>query len=170
IAGQSITADRLEQVDFSTPYYYATIVTLVKNDSAYANAKSVADLKCATGTSQLGTIWYDNCLPQIPKVNILPPQETVHAMFLALEAGTCDIVVTDQPTAIAACAAYDDFVMLDFFGTDGDYIVSDEDINIGISVQKGNTELLNKINAVLSTLSTKDYKDLMSLAIRSIPD
>ena len=44
IAGQSITADRLEQVDFSTPYYYATIVTLVKNDSAYASAKSVADL------------------------------------------------------------------------------------------------------------------------------
>ena len=170
IAGQSITADRLKQVDFTEPYYYATIATLVKDDSPYRNATSVADLKGAIGTSQLGTIWYDNCLPQIPKVNILPPQETVHAMFLALEAGTCDIVVTDQPTAIAACAAYDDFVMLDFFGTDGDYIVSDEDINIGISVQKGNTELLNKINAVLSTLSTKDYKDLMSLAIRSIPD
>ena len=33
IAGQSITAERLEQVDFSTPYYYASIVTLVKKDN-----------------------------------------------------------------------------------------------------------------------------------------
>lgn len=30
IAGQSITAKRLESVDFTDPYYYASIVTLVK--------------------------------------------------------------------------------------------------------------------------------------------
>ena len=30
IAGQSITEERLQAVDFSEPYYYATIVTLVK--------------------------------------------------------------------------------------------------------------------------------------------
>ncbi len=66
IAGQSITAERAAQVDFSDPYYYASIVTLTKKDSAYANAASVADLAGATATSQLGTIWYDTCLPQIP--------------------------------------------------------------------------------------------------------
>ena len=32
IAGQSITEERLQAVDFSEPYYYATIVTLVKED------------------------------------------------------------------------------------------------------------------------------------------
>lgn len=32
IAGQSITSDRLEMVDFSTPYYYASVVGLVKAD------------------------------------------------------------------------------------------------------------------------------------------
>jgi len=57
IAGQSITAERAAQVDFSNPYYYASIVTLTKKDSAYANAASVADLAGATATSQLGTIW-----------------------------------------------------------------------------------------------------------------
>ena len=66
IAGQSITAERLEMVDFSDPYFYASIVTLTKADSAYASAASVADLAGATCTSQLGTIWYDICLPQIP--------------------------------------------------------------------------------------------------------
>ena len=165
IAGQSITADRLEQVDFSTPYYYATIVTLVKNDSAYAAAQSVADLKGATGTSQLGTIWYDNCLGQIPEVNQLPAQETAPAMLVALNAGTCDVVVTDRPTGSAALAAYDNFVMLDFYGTDGDYEVSDEDINIGISVQKGNTA----INAVLAEMTATDYDELMNEAIAVQP-
>ena len=53
IAGQSITAERAAQVDFSDPYYYASIVTLTKKDSAYANAASVADLAGATATSQL---------------------------------------------------------------------------------------------------------------------
>ena len=72
IAGQSITAERAAQVDFSDPYYYASIVTLTKKDSAYANAASVADLAGATATSQLGTIWYDTCLPQIENANILP--------------------------------------------------------------------------------------------------
>ena len=32
IAGQSTTAERLEMVDFSKPYYYATVVGLVKQD------------------------------------------------------------------------------------------------------------------------------------------
>ncbi len=57
IAGQSITAERAAQVDFSSPYYYASIVTLTKKDSPYASAASVADLAGATATSQLGTIW-----------------------------------------------------------------------------------------------------------------
>lgn len=30
IAGQSITSKRMESVDFTTPYYYASVVTLVK--------------------------------------------------------------------------------------------------------------------------------------------
>ena len=98
IAGQSITSDRLEMVDFTEPYYYASIITLVKADGPYANAASVADLAGATCTSQQNTVWYDTCLPQIPDANILPAQESAPAMLVALDADKCDIVVTDQPT------------------------------------------------------------------------
>ncbi|MGN0628115.1 MAG: transporter substrate-binding domain-containing protein [Oscillospiraceae bacterium] len=169
IAGQSITAERLEVVDFSDPYYYASIVTLVKTDSPYASAASVTDLAGATCTSQLGTIWYDVCLPQIPNANILTAQETAPAMLVALEAGTVDLVVTDMPTALAAVAVYDDFVILDFSGTSGEFEVSDEEINLGISVQKGNTELLDAVNAVLATLTTDDYERMMQEAISVQP-
>ena len=169
IAGQSITAERAAQVDFSDPYYYASIITLTKKDSAYANAASVADLAGATATSQLGTIWYDTCLPQIENANILPAQETAPAMLVALNSGACDIVVTDRPTGQAALVAYPDFTLLDFGGGDGDFQVSDEDINIGISMKKGNTALKDAINEVLATMTTDDYNTLMDEAISVQP-
>ena len=167
IAGQSITAERQEMVDFTEPYYYATIVTLTKNDSPYASATSVADLAGATCTSQQNTIWYDICLPQIPDANILPAQESAPAMLVALDSGRCDIVVTDQPTGLAATVA--DFELLDFTGTEGEFEVSDEEINIGISLQKGNTELCDKINSVLSTMTAEDFEEMMNEAIAVQP-
>lgn len=169
IAGQSITAERAAQVDFTDPYYYATIVTLTKKDSAYANAASVADLAGATATSQLGTIWYDTCLSQIENANILPAQETAPSMLVALNSGACDIVVTDHPTGQAALTAYPDLTMLDFGGGDNDFAVSDEDINIGISLKKGNTALKDAINEVLATMTTDDYNAMMDEAISVQP-
>ena len=169
IAGQSITAERLEVVDFSDPYFYASIVTLTKADSKYASAASVADLAGATCTSQLGTIWYDICLPQIPEANILTAQETAPAMLVALESGAVDLVVTDMPTALAATAVYSDMVLLDFTGTAGEFEVSDEEINLGISMKKGDAELLEAVNAVLATLTVEDYEAMMADAIAVQP-
>lgn len=169
IAGQSITAERLEQVDFSLPYYYATIVTLTKKDSAYASATGIAGLAGGTCTSQLNTIWYDVCLPQIENANILTAQETAPAMLVALESGAVDYIVTDKPTGTAALMAYDDLVMLDFLGSEDDFAVSEEDINIGISIRKGNTELLDAVNALLSTMTAEDYENMMNEAIAVQP-
>ena len=169
IAGQSITSERAQQVDFSDPYYYASIVTLVKKDSPYASAASVADLAGATCTSQLGTIWYDICLPQIENANILPAQETAPAMLVALDSGAVDIVVTDRPTGQAALVAYPDFTLLDFGGGENDFAVSEEEINIGISMKKGNTALKDAINEVLATMTTDDYNAMMEEAIKAQP-
>ncbi len=169
IAGQSITAERLEVVDFSDPYFYASIVTLTKADSAYASATSVADLAGAVCTSQLGTIWYDICLPQIPDADIQNAQETAPAMLVALDSGAVDLVVTDMPTAMAATAVYSDMVLLDFTGTEGEFEVSEEEINLGISMKKGNTELLEAVNAVLATMTVEDYEAMMQEAIAVQP-
>ena len=169
IAGQSITSERLQMVDFTEPYYYASIITLVKNGSKYENAKGVADLAGATCTSQLGTIWYDKCLPQIKDANIQAAQESAPAMLVALNSGRTDVVVTDMPTGKAALVAYPDFKLLDFSGSDDNFKVSDEDINIGISVKKGNTELVDSINSVLSKMTKDDYNKMMDEAISVQP-
>lgn len=169
IAGQSITEERKQSVDFSEPYYYASIVTLVKKDGPYKDAQGLSDLKGATATSQINTVWYDICLDQIEEVNKLPAYETTGTMLVALESGACDLICTDQPTAMAACVAYPDMKMLDFTDTEDNYEVSEEEINIGISVKKGNTELVDAINRVLSKMSKEDYEEMMNEAISVQP-
>lgn len=169
IAGQSITSERLQMVDFTEPYYYASIVCLTQNDSKYSQAKGVQDLKGATCTSQQNTIWYDVCLPQIPEANILPAQESAPAMLVALAANRVDLICTDMPTAQAALVAYPNFKLLDFASSSDDFKVSQEDINIGISVSKNNPELTQAINQALSKLTVADYNRMMDEAISVQP-
>ena len=169
ICGQSITPEREETMDFSEPYYYASIVTLTKKDSSYASATGLSGLAGATCTSQINTVWYDKFLPQIENANILAAQETAPAMLVSLESGACDLVVTDQPTALAACVAYPDLVMLDFTDSDDNFAFDDSDVNIGISIQKGNSELVEKCNSVLSSLTRDDFTSLMNDAISVQP-
>jgi putative lysine transport system substrate-binding protein len=169
ICGQSITPERLESMDFSDPYYYASIVTLVKTDGKYASAKGLSDLAGATCTSQINTVWYDTCLPQIKSANILAAQDTSGNMLLSLESGACDLVCTDQPTALAACVAYPDLKMLDFSGTSDNYAVDEGDINIGVSIAKGNTQLVDACNSVLSGMTADDFTALMQTAISVQP-
>ena len=146
IAGQSMTADRMQEVDMAGPYYYATIVCVTTKDSPYAGATSIADLAGGKCTAQSGTIWYDSCLPQIENADLLAPAETAPAMIMQLQTGAVDFICTDMPTAMGAAAQDDNLVILNFSGTDGDFQFASEaeraeNVNIGISVRKGNTVL-----------------------------
>ncbi|PWM15000.1 MAG: ABC transporter substrate-binding protein [Clostridia bacterium] len=173
IAGQSMTAERAEQVDFAGPYFYATIVCLTKADSPYANAAGIADLAGASCTAQIATIWYDQCLPQIEGADVQTAAETAPAMLMALETDMVDFVCTDMPTAQGAVAAYPDMVILDFSGTEGDFQFSDkvraENVNIGVSLMKGNTVLKELIDSVLSAMTADDFNSLMAEAIAVQP-
>ena len=173
IAGQSMTAERSEQVDFAGPYFYATIVCVTKADSKFADAASIADLKGGSCTAQIATIWYDQCLPQIAGANVQPAAETAPAMLMALETGMVDFICTDMPTAQGAIAAYPDLKILDFSGTDGDFQFDEEvraeNVNIGVSVMKGNTVLKEKIDDVLSTMTVEDFNSIMEQAIAIQP-
>ena len=175
IAGQSMTADRMSQVDMAGPYYYATIVCVTTKDSPYADAQSIADLAGGKCTAQSGTIWYDSCLPQIEGAELASPAETAPAMIMSLQTGTVDFICTDMPTAMAAAEKNPDLVILDFSGTDGDFQFASEEeraenVNIGISVRKGNTELLDAMNDVLGGITESDFNSLMEEAIAIQPE
>ncbi len=169
IAGQSMTEDRMKQVDFAGPYLYATIVCLTKKDSAFAGAKGISDLAGGSCTSQMGTIWYDTCLPQITGANIKTAKDSAPAMLMALESGDVEFVCTEYPTAQETVIGYSDFVLLDFNGSENNFEVDQGDINIGISMKKGNTELKDKIDAVLSEMDEAKFNVIMESAIRIQP-
>ena len=168
IAGQSMTADRDELVDFAGPYIYASIVCLVQKDSPLATATGISQLT-GTCTSQRGTIWYNTCLPQIKGATIQSAADDAGAMLMAVSSGTCDFVCTDMPTAQGAVISYPNLMILDFSNSSDNFQVSEEEINIGISVRDGNKTLLDAMNKVLSPMSADDFNALMAQAVSIQP-
>ncbi len=173
IAGQSMTADRMAEVDMAGPYYYATIVCVVKADSPLANAKSISELT-GTCTSQSGTIWYESCLPQIPGAQIQAPSADAPAMIMALESGMVDFICTDLPIANGAVAKNPNLKVLNFAGTDGDFqFATDaeraENVNIGVSVKQGNAALQSMVQKVLDGMTEEDFNKMMDEAIAIQP-
>ena len=168
IAGQSMTETRLQEVDMAGPYFYASIVCVTRKDSPLASATGISQLS-GSCTAQTGTIWYDTCLPQIEGAQLMPASETAPAMVMAVTSGTVDYICTDMPTAMGACATYDNLVILDFSGSEDNFQVDAGEINIGISVVKGNTTLLDAMNAVLSGMTVEDMNQIMNEAIAVQP-
>ena len=174
IAGQSMTADRMAEVDMAGPYYYATIVCLTKAGTPQAAATAIADLT-GTCTSQSGTIWYDTCLPQIEGAQIQSPAASAPDMITALATGMVDFVCTDLPTADGAVAKNPNLVVLNFAGTEGDFRFATEEeraenVNIGVSVGKGNTELQQMLDTYLDTMTEEDFNRIMNEAIAIQPE
>lgn len=168
IAGQSMTETRLQEVDMAGPYFYASIVCVTRKDSPLASATGISQLS-GSCTAQTGTIWYDSCLPQIKDAQRMPASETAPAMIMAVTSGTVDFICTDMPTAMGACATYDNLVILDFSGSEDNFQVDAGEINIGISVVKGNTTLLDAMNAVLGEMTVEDMNRIMNDAIAIQP-
>jgi len=169
IAGQSMTETRMQEVDMAGPYFYASIVCVTQKDNALASATGISQLS-GSCTAQTGTIWYDSCLPQIEGAELMPASETAPAMIMAVTSGTVDYICTDMPTAMGACATYDNLVLLDFSQTDDDFEVDEGEINIGISVVKGNTALKDAMDAVLGEMTVEDFNNLMNEAIGYQPE
>ena len=153
------------------------MVNIIDGLEAYAKKEKLASISELTGTctAQSGTIWYDSCLPQIENTNLLAPADSAPAMIMQLQTGAVDYVCTDMPTALAAVAKDDNLVILNFSGTDGDFQFATEEeraenVNIGISVQKGNTQLADAIDTVLSVLNEEQFNALMDQAISIQPE
>ena len=101
----SITAERQQVVDFSSPYYDVTQTVITTGGSKAAAATSLADLKGVKLGAQVGT----TSLAAINEV-IAPSSEA--AVFnsnddakIALENGQIDALVVDLPTAFFITAA-----------------------------------------------------------------
>jgi polar amino acid transport system substrate-binding protein len=95
----SITDERKESVDFSSPYYETTQVVITTEASKAAAAKTIADLKALLIGAQTGTTSFDAIEQQIQPTAGAQVFNTNDDAKLALESGTVDAIVVDLPTA-----------------------------------------------------------------------
>ena len=139
IAGMTATEERAKTVDFSTPYYTATQVMVVKEGSDIKTAadmegKAIAVVQGYTGETVVKDLGYQ-----------YEAFKKGTECILELVNGKCDVVVIDSATA------------KDFVGdNEGLVIVEDpsafESEEYAIAVKKGNTELLKTINEAIDKM------------------
>ena len=133
IAGMTVTEERLLEVDFSTPYYLATQVMIVAEDSDIASAADMEGKKIAVIQGYTGEI----CVQDMGFEYTSFKKGTDAVMELVN--GKADVVVIDSATA-------DKYVA----DNEGLKIVQDENAfgseEYAIAVAKGNEDLLNMIN------------------------
>ena len=101
----SITEERKQAVDFSSPYYDVTQAVITTQGSEAAKATSLADLKPLKIGAQVGTTSYDAILATIDPDQKPAVYNTNDDAKQALENGQVDAIVTDLPTAFYITAA-----------------------------------------------------------------
>ena len=95
----SITDERKESVDFSSPYYETTQVVVTTGGSPAAEATSIADLKDLLIGAQTGTTSFTTIESVIQPTQPAQAFNTNDDAKLALENGLVDAIVVDLPTA-----------------------------------------------------------------------
>ena len=145
IAGMTVKPDRLENADFSDTYWVAMQTIIVPEaNTDITSAKDLKGKKVGVITGYTG----DSALTEMGYTTELQRYKKGIDAVMDLQNGRLDAVVIDSATA--------DRFIKKFGGMKGiEDKESFESEDYAIAVKKGNTELLNKINAALKSLKEK---------------
>ena len=153
VAGMTVTDERKEHVDFSDTYYAATQVIVVSGDNT--DITCAEDLKNNKKVGVVLSYTGDQIVTDTLKVDEANIQRANRAIDIVQDVknGKLDAVVMDSYTGIALAQKL------------GLKIVEDPAVfdteEYAIAVQKGNTELLEKINSTLARM--KDAGEIDAL-------
>ncbi len=141
-AGMSITKERLEEVDFSVEYAVSNQVVIVPMDSKITSIDQISNQKIAV---QLGTV-ADSYVNKNYKDATVIRQKKYLSMVEDLKAGKVDLIIMDLLPASEIVKSNDGLKILD------EYLFTDK---YGMAIKKGNKELLDKVNDVLTRLMSE---------------
>jgi len=152
IAAMTITEKRQEEVNFSTPYFDAQQVVVVRK--GYDGIQTVDDIKDKAVSVQDGTTGY---LMAIEGLEV--PADKVVAFKMAndavqeLKLGRVDCMILDSAPAQVFVSQNDDLEILEGIDTEIE--------RYGIAVKKGNDDLLAAINELLAEIMENGTYDAL---------
>lgn len=164
IAGMTATPERKENADFTTPYYESEMVCIVRGDDPLAQATSLADFTGKNVQGQQNTL-YDDIIDQIPGVNHMTPLQSYPLMVVSLQNGEADALTAELPVATGVVTSNPSLAIVRFEDGKG----FEADTTVSIAVKKGNTELLNAIQAALDTIDADTRNQWMTDAVSRQP-
>ena len=142
LAGMSVNEERKKQVDFSNTYISSKQIVIVRNDSDIKNISQINNKKIAV---QLGTI-ADSYVTNNNITKDIVRQKKYLSMAEDLKAGKVDLIIMDLLPANEIVKSNDGLKILD------EYLFTDK---YGMAIKKGNKELLDKVNDVLTRLMSE---------------
>jgi polar amino acid transport system substrate-binding protein len=151
VSSITITAERKQTMDFSTPYFDAQQLIAVKKDSKIAKFNDLKKLKVGVQNGTTG----DEVVSKLQgkeSANIKRFESTPLALK-ELEAGGVDAVVADNGVVVHYVNNNSDAK----FKTISDASFAAE--QYGLAVKKGNAELLDKLNKGLADIKTDGTYD-----------
>lgn len=154
IAAMTIDEKRSQRIDFSNSYYDASQIMVIREDETRdfdMNDIAALDLKIAVQMGTTGASEAQKLLGS-EKIHNLYEYKRAKEVFAELTSGRVDLVIIDQPVAKK---------YIQEIGSMKTYGEPFTDERFGIAVQKGETEMLNKINASLEKLvASGEYQTL----------
>ncbi|MEA4923668.1 MAG: basic amino acid ABC transporter substrate-binding protein [Eubacteriaceae bacterium] len=144
-SGLSVTKERKKKVDFSDTYYDSGLALAVAKDNK--DIKSLDDLTSDSVVGvQIGTSGAKkaDALKKDGKIKEVKTYNGLDVTFQDLQNGTVDAVINDLPVTKSYIEKQPDTIKIV-----GDTIDAE---SYGIAVKKGNTELVDKLNAGLKNI------------------
>ena len=140
LAGMTVTEDRKQNADFSTPYATATQVIIVKDGSAITTPDDLAGKTIGVQLGTTGDIYADD----IEDATIERYNKGFEAVQALLQ-DKVDAVIIDNEPAKVFVSQNEGIHIVDEAFTYEEYAVA---------VKKGNTELLEKVNSAIEKLQS----------------
>jgi polar amino acid transport system substrate-binding protein len=153
IAAMTIDDERAQRVDFSNPYYDASQIIVVREDETREFSLddiAAMDLKIAV---QMGTTGAEEAQGILgDKIHNLYEYKRANEVFTELLSGRVDLAIIDQPVAQKYISEMGGMKIHGAPFTEEKF---------GIAMQKGNKDMVDKINASLEKLvSSGEYQAL----------
>ena len=149
-SGMYITDERKESINFTDTYYPGGLsIMVLKDDDSVSGIEDLKDKKVAVQVGTKSVTYLDENYPDIKRVEV----ETNNEMFMSLESGKADAVITGRPAAKVYASQSDKVKVLDYPVTEELY---------GFGIRKEDTELLDEMNAALAAIKENGVYDEIS--------